>query len=379
MDNASYHSKIENKVPTISNRKSEVIEWLSSNNITHDPSASKPKLLQLAKVSQRKTESYLRSVVACHEKAAEGRDSLLCTAALLGHTNCVRILVEYRGADIEELGSVSIEGRCLSGVRPLWCASNGGHYWAVLYLLSNGANANGVTAFCGTPLRAACARGHLNIVRLLVEHSAYTEVTDQRAVTCLMLASSSGHLAIVRYLLEVGANVNSKDIDGESALHACANTGHLEVMKLLLDHDARMAADYSGLTPLIVASLRGHRDMVEYLLSRTDLVSVQEEADALELLGDSFQQHGRYRYVNGALIYPKTDDNLLCPSLEEFSEVITLQDLENIELDPEEVQVQALLVMERILGPGHSETMKCIKEIGIDYVNNDAIKQCIKL
>ncbi|XP_066948602.1 protein fem-1 homolog A-like [Macrobrachium rosenbergii] len=231
--------------------------------------------------------SYLRSVVACHEKAEEGRNSLLCTAALLGHTNCVRILIEHRGADIEELGSTSIEGHCLSGVRPLWCASNGGHYWVVLYLLSKGANANGVTAFCGTPFRAACAQGRLNIVRLLVEHSAYTEVTGQRAVTCLMLASSSGHLAIVKYLLEVGADVDSKDIDGESALHACANTGHLEVMKLLLDHNARMAADYSGLKPLLVASLRGHRDMVEYLVSRTDLVSVQEEAHALELLGDS--------------------------------------------------------------------------------------------
>lgn len=28
MDNASYHSKMENSVPTNSNRKSEVIEWL---------------------------------------------------------------------------------------------------------------------------------------------------------------------------------------------------------------------------------------------------------------------------------------------------------------------------------------------------------------
>ncbi|XP_064091958.1 uncharacterized protein LOC135205384 isoform X2 [Macrobrachium nipponense] len=54
MDNAPYHSKIENKVPTTSNRKSEVIEWLSSNNVTHDPSATKPKLLQIAKCHKEK-------------------------------------------------------------------------------------------------------------------------------------------------------------------------------------------------------------------------------------------------------------------------------------------------------------------------------------
>lgn len=58
MDNASYHSKIENKTPTSSNRKSEVVEWLSFNNIPHDPSVTKQKLLQLAKHYKEK-EKYV--------------------------------------------------------------------------------------------------------------------------------------------------------------------------------------------------------------------------------------------------------------------------------------------------------------------------------
>lgn len=54
MDNASYHSKIENKIPTCSNRKSEIVEWLSANNVQHDPSVSKQKLIQIAKLNKEK-------------------------------------------------------------------------------------------------------------------------------------------------------------------------------------------------------------------------------------------------------------------------------------------------------------------------------------
>ncbi|XP_064110387.1 protein fem-1 homolog B-like [Macrobrachium nipponense] len=125
------------------------------------------------------TRTFPSGVTYCVERAEEGRDSILCTAALLGHTNCVRILVEYREADVEELGS--------------------------------GANPNGETSFNGTPLQAACALGYFEIVRLLEEHGAYIEAADNRAVTCLMLASFGGHLEIVKYLLEVHpADVNGK-------------------------------------------------------------------------------------------------------------------------------------------------------------------------
>ncbi|XP_064110385.1 protein fem-1 homolog C-like [Macrobrachium nipponense] len=227
-------------------------------------------------------QTFPSGVTYCVERAEEGRDSILCTAALLGHTNCVRILVEYREADVEELGSVSAEGPLVSGVSPLWCAASNGHYWVVDYLLSKAPIQMAKTSFNGTPLQAACALGYFEIVRLLEEHGAYIEAADNRAVTCLMLASFGGHLEIVKYLLEVGADVNGKNIEGESALHACAKAGHLEVMKLLLEHNARTGPDYS-------------------------VASVTSMAE---------------------LIHPKTQDNSSCPSDGEFSEVNTLEELE---------------------------------------------------
>ncbi|XP_064110877.1 protein fem-1 homolog C-like [Macrobrachium nipponense] len=133
--------------------------------------------------------------------------------------------------------------------------------------------------------------------------------------------------------------------------------------------------------------------MVEYLVRRLGLVYGKEKADALELLGASlfnstqdivatvnyWKSAINQRYVNGELIHPKTQDNSSCPSDGEFSEVNTLEELESIESDPQEVQLQTLLVMERILGPGHLQTMQNINKTGNSYVDSYAIKRCIKL
>lgn len=64
MDNAPYHSKIHNKVPTTCNRKGEIIEWLLFNNITHDPSMTKAELLQIAKMNKDK-QSFIIDEIAC--------------------------------------------------------------------------------------------------------------------------------------------------------------------------------------------------------------------------------------------------------------------------------------------------------------------------
>jgi transposase len=47
MDNASYHSKQENKIPTNSSRKSDIIEFLEKNNLSYSQKNTKKILLQL--------------------------------------------------------------------------------------------------------------------------------------------------------------------------------------------------------------------------------------------------------------------------------------------------------------------------------------------
>ncbi|XP_066958955.1 protein fem-1 homolog A-like [Macrobrachium rosenbergii] len=208
-----------------------------------------------------------------------------------------------------------------------------------------------------------------------------------------MLASHNCRLEIVKYLLDIGADVNSKSVDGQSALHVCAEMGNIEIMKLLLDHNGQMDADYSGKTPLILASSRCHVDMVEYLVTRTDLISIKEKADAFELLGASlfdemedivgainyWKSAMSHRYVDGVLTYPKSELNLQGPAHEEFSEITTLQQLEAIESDFESLHLQSLLVKERLLGPDHFTTLLVIRDTGLDHANDGAFKRCINL
>lgn len=71
MDNASYHSRILNKAPRSSNRKSDIIHWLTLNNIRHDPSLTKSKLLEICKENKTR-ERYEIDELA----AAQGHEIL---------------------------------------------------------------------------------------------------------------------------------------------------------------------------------------------------------------------------------------------------------------------------------------------------------------
>ncbi|XP_064110392.1 protein fem-1 homolog CG6966-like [Macrobrachium nipponense] len=319
-----------------------------------------------------KSLPYGWSKASCIENGGMEWESLVNAAAVLGHATCVRILVDYHNANIEGLGL--------------------GHLEIVDFLLSKGANANGVTTFNSTPLAAACSHGHFEVARLLLEHGAYTDAADHHADTCLMLASCSGHLDIVKYLLNIGVDVNRRNIYGKSALYGSVESGNLEVMKALLSYNAILEADYSGTTPLMAASSRGHANIVEYLVSRTD-VSRMEKIEALELLGASVLDKIRdavgaveywksalsLRYVDGALMYPKPDHHLSCPLCDEFGEFTTVQQLEDIENNNNAVYVQSLLVRERILGTDDAGTMRSFRSTGLDYARCGDLKLCISL
>lgn len=311
----------------------------------------------------------------------------LIQATSRGHLECVKYLVEEISVDKEELGSAYISGVYVHGVPALWCAATLGHLQIVAYLLSRGADANVSSVSSVTPLRAACFQGYVDIARILVEHGADIEAIDLQGSTCLMLASSKGHHEVVRYLVEAGANVNKKKGDGKSALHACAESGHLEVVKVLMNSNARVDADRSGITPLIAASVLGEEQIVAYLVKMRDIPK-KERIDALELLGATFVDEKNdmtsavkfwklamsQRYENGSLIHPKATEDL--GTSEDIKEVTTLEQLEGIASNPDEIRMQALLVRERVVGPAHFRTLRYIRARGFYYAKKGDFKRC---
>jgi ankyrin repeat protein len=310
-----------------------------------------------------------------------------------GHREVVEYLVERCNADVEQAGSVTFDGETIEGAPPLWCAAAAGHTNIVRLLAESGANVNSTTKTNSTPLRAACFDGHYDIVQYLVERGADIEVANRHGHTCLMIACYKGHLRIAKYLIGIGANVNRKSVKGNTALHDCAESGSLEIMKLLLVSGANMDIDAYGMTPLLAAAVTGHMHIVEHLISKSEIVSRKARIDALELLGATFVDKKRdmlgsfklwkrameERYCDGELVVPKVVVASPISAYENTLEVETLEQLEDIISDPDEMRMQALLVRERILGPAHPDTSYYIRYRGAVYADMGHFERCITL
>jgi len=311
-----------------------------------------------------------------------------------GHREVVEYLVERCRADVEQAGSVTFDGETIEGAPPLWCAAAAGHTDIVKLLVERGANVNSTTKTNSTPLRAACFDGHYEIVQFLVERGADIEVANRHGHTCLMIACYKGHYKIAKFLISIKADVNRKSVKGNTALHDCAESGSLDIMKLLLANCAKIDVDAYGMTPLLAASVTGHMHIVEYLIANHELVSRQERIDALELLGATFVDKkrdmlGSYKLWKRAM-EERYDDGgrLVCPksvlaspiaAYENTVEVQSLEQLEDIISDPDEMRMQALLVRERILGPAHPDTSYYIRYRGAVYADMGHFERCITL
>lgn len=219
-------------------------------------------------------------------------------AASGGHRKVLTMLVEAEYA-LDELGSSQYyddEGT------PLEIAARNGHAELVKFLIERGAKVEGVPRglkrsndFDGPvgPMLAAIEKGHRDVVEALIDAGARLDPTPeeiaarnkfQRHVAPLQKAAYEGHLELCRLLLDRGANVHGPD-EWSSPLHSAAAQGHLEVCRLLVDRgaDLKRGANPPSIvvakvrgkeyrsgkgagTPLHVAAMHGHADVVEFLL-----------------------------------------------------------------------------------------------------------------
>ena len=77
---------------------------------------------------------------------------------------------------------------------------------------------------------------------------------------------SSGNSELVSKLLDHGATVNLKNGEGQFPLHSAARVGDLQTVKLLVERRARLnALDSQQRTPVYLAAMGNHKDVIEYL------------------------------------------------------------------------------------------------------------------
>ena len=113
----------------------------------------------------------------------------------------------------------------------------------------------------GTALHHAAISNHRAMVTFLLEAGADLNARDDTyQMTPIGWANEEGHEAMVRFLYDQGAEID---------LHQAAAYGLLDHVREAVKHTRRQVnALMGGWTPLQLATLWGHPDVVELLLSR---------------------------------------------------------------------------------------------------------------
>lgn len=122
------------------------------------------------------------------------------------------------------------------------------------------------------PLLVAAERGDTDTVADLIRSDAAINGKDSEGRTALMLAVYNNDAATAKVLLDAGADVDLQDhMKNNPFLYAGAE-GYLEILRLTIaaGADPTITNRYGG-TALIPAAERGHVDIIEELLTTTEV------------------------------------------------------------------------------------------------------------
>lgn len=135
-------------------------------------------------------------------------------------------------------------------------------------------------AFGNTPLMLSLLRGNIGVARNLIKAGADLAIGEkfkwQRKP--IHLAANIGDLDLVREIVTRGRScVHSADAMLFTPLHWAAVKGHLDVVKFLVESDAHVnVRDDRGRTPLHRASDNDHLDVVSYLIEEGAAVNLPD-------------------------------------------------------------------------------------------------------
>ncbi|RTE83641.1 hypothetical protein BHE90_001843 [Fusarium euwallaceae] len=210
-----------------------------------------------------------------HGAEVDSRDEFgrtaLSVAAEHGHWGIVRLLVAH-GADIDTL----VEGQNLI----TWAVRKGDKD-VTKCLITMGANINLVDPEGRTPLSYAAEDGFSSIVATLIDHGADPRLADEDGWTPLIWSCDSGKLDVVSLLLQDKHPdiLGHTDRFGQTALLIASARGHADILKVLLERDSDRTIikmpNKLGDTPLMVASKDGSKELIGLLLDTNCDVSTQ--------------------------------------------------------------------------------------------------------
>ncbi|MEW9530321.1 ankyrin repeat domain-containing protein [Microbispora sp. NPDC049125] len=182
-----------------------------------------------------------------------------------------KLLEAVAGGDVSRVAAMLHPDTALNppqGTTPLYRAAVLGHAEIVRLLLEYGADPDQPSGGAGEglPLCAAACWDHAETVQALVDGGADPDAAEAGGWTALLWAAADGHLASADILLDAGADPDRADDDGDTPLALAAHFGAYGIVWSLLEHgaDPRLpGAD--GVPPLEIASRWAAADLEEVL------------------------------------------------------------------------------------------------------------------
>jgi hypothetical protein len=122
--------------------------------------------------------------------------------------------------------------------------------------------------FNETLLYKAASKGNIEEVRKYLESGIDPDEKTTQGWTPLMISTANGHLETVLLFIHFGADVNQPNTRGRTALMFASKYGYEDITKALLNAGAEVNVDdiQKCGTPLVAASILGHKRIVEMLL-----------------------------------------------------------------------------------------------------------------
>ena len=149
-----------------------------------------------------------------------------------------------------------------------WAAYFGDAETAAL-LINAGAQVSTPNNYRVTPILLASQNGFAAVIEQLLKAGADPNSTMRSEESALMLAARSGSVDAVQALLRGGADINAKEAwNGQTALIWAAAAAHAPVVKALIEAGADMSVrSNAGTTPFIFAVRKGDMATVQEMLA----------------------------------------------------------------------------------------------------------------
>ena len=233
-----------------------------------DVVATAPKPSPLADAVQRgdapTIQALLKKKVDVNAPQANGATAL--------HWAAYRGDAESTAALIRAGANVNLKNNY--GVTPLALAAQQGNPNVLELLLKAGAKPNDPVNFVNggeTPLMSAARSASVDAVKALARAGADVNAKETwSGQTALMWAAAEGDSAMASTLLELGADLRARSNGGTTAFQFAVRKGDMPTVQAMLaagaDVNDKRPGDFA--TPLLVAIINGHEDLVDLLLDK---------------------------------------------------------------------------------------------------------------